>query len=85
MTNTACGSPTPQQNPAAGFAILIVSEWSSRFQQFLTERRIPSFVNVAGVRVQGRLCDELSLGRSLDRDRIDAALADWALAFPGGR
>ncbi len=85
MTNTGCGSPTLQQNPSTGFAILIDSEWSSRFQQFLTERRIPSFVDVAGTRVQGRLCDELSLGRSLDRERIAAALADWALAFPKGR
>lgn len=84
MTTLACGSPTLRSESSTGYSILIDSEWSSRFQQFLTERRIPSFVNVAGARVQGRLCDELSLGRSIDAGRIDAALADWALAFPGG-
>jgi hypothetical protein len=82
MPTIVRGNPTIRNQPATGVSIVIDSAWSSAFQQFLTARRIPSFLEVAGVRVGDRLCDELSLGQSVDVARVEAALVDWEAASP---
>lgn len=85
MAIAMSGSPTLRVDASSALTVTIDSEWSSKLQQFLTLRRIPSFVETAGTRFEGRLCDVIFLGRGVDRDRIEGAIAEWGAALRNDR
>jgi hypothetical protein len=77
MPEVTRGNPSIKVDRTSGVVITIDSEWSSTFQQFLTARRMPSFLEAAGTRVGDRLCDLLSLGRTVDVAQAQALVAEW--------
>ena len=81
MPDVTCGNPSIRVDKLAGVLIAIDSDWSSTFQQFLTTRRMPSFVESAGTRIAGRLCDLLSLGRAVDVAQAQALVAEWRTVY----
>ncbi|MBK7978196.1 MAG: hypothetical protein IPK07_34770 [Deltaproteobacteria bacterium] len=85
MATPTFGYPTLHVDASSALTLTIDSEWSSKLQQFLTLRRIPSFVETAGTRFDGRLCDVIFLGRGIDRERIESAIAEWSTALKNDR
>lgn len=85
MATAIFGNPVLRVDESAALSLVIESEWSPRFQQFLTLRRIPSFVESAGTRVEDRVCDVLVLARGIARDRVEGAIAEWQAALASDR
>jgi len=85
MATIAFGNPTLRIDASTALTLTIDSEWSSKLQQFLTLRRIPSFIETAGTRFEDRLCDVIFLGRGIDRERVESAIAEWSAALQNDR
>lgn len=85
MATAIFGNPILRVDESAALSLVIESEWSPRFQHFLTLRRIPSFVESAGTRIEDRVCDVLVLARGIAPERVEGAIAEWQAALGNDR
>lgn len=83
MAAAVFGNPVLRVGASSALSLIVDSEWSSKFQHFLTLRRIPSFVESAGTRVDDCVCDVLVLASGIAPERVESAIADWQAALLG--